>query len=130
MPYGEIGGIWSPLDSPNFYDVSSDLFTNSALSFGKGSVTILLSGLDDGHGGIPSTPGIPGNKSRDEDPWRSHFSIGLDNDPGIPDVGGWFDENRYPLTFRATANPVPEPGTFVLVFGGLLAMGLRSRRRG
>jgi hypothetical protein len=127
MPYGFIDDIWVALDSPTYYDVSSNLFTDSALSFGPNSLTIRLFGRDDGHNGIPFTPFTPGNKLESEDPWGSHFFISLDNYEH-PGIGGWLDENAAPLAFNATANAVPEPETIVLLLGGLLAMGFRSRR--
>ena len=127
MPYGFIDDVWVALDSPKYYDVSSDLFTGSALSFGSNSLTILFSGHDDGHPGIPSVVFIPQDKGGFESPKGSHFSINLDDD-GTPGAGGWLGEDGGPLVFNATANAVPEPGTIVLLLGGLLAMGLRSRR--
>lgn len=131
MPYGWVEGVWVALDSPAYYDVGSSLFTDSGLSFGTNSLTIRLFGLDDGHNGIPfiEDPPGPGSKAEldNEDPWGSHFFISLDN-AQTPGVGGWLGKNQNPLVFGATANPVPEPGTFALVLGGLLVLGLRSRR--
>jgi hypothetical protein len=127
MPYGFIDDVWVALDSPTYYDVSSDLFTGSSLSFGSNSLTILFSGHDGGHPGIPSVIFIPRDKGDYESPKGSHFSVNLDND-GTPGLGGWLGEDGGPLVFNATANAVPEPGTIVLLLGGLLAMGLRSRR--
>lgn len=132
MPYGIIGNVWVALNSPQYYNVASDLFTDSALSFGTSSLTIRLFGLDSQHPGIRFTGGNPGGnpggKADNEAPYGSHFFINLDN-TDTPDVGGWLGEGGEPLAFRATATPAPEPGTFVLVLGGLLALGLRFRRR-
>ena len=128
MPYGYVDDVWVALDSPTYYDVASDLFTSSALSFGDGGLTIRLWGLDDGHTGIPSTSFGPGDKSDREGGWGSHFTINLD-DGETPGTGGWLGESHGPLAFSATANPVPEPATFALVLGGLLVLGFRSRRQ-
>ena len=135
MPYGFIDDVWVALDSPTYYDVSSDLFVSSALSFGAGGLTIRFSGLDDGHNGIPSLDRSLKGEAEDDDPDEpegprgSHFSVNLDTDPGTPGEGGWLGLESSPLAFAASANPVPEPGTFVLVLGSLLAVGLGSRRR-
>lgn len=129
MPYGYTNDGWAALDSTSYYTISSELFTSSALSFGTNSLTIHLFGVDDGHGGIPFTGAVPMNKSEGEAPWGSHFSINLDNNPLDPGIGGWLGADHSPLGFDGTANPVPEPGTCALLLGGLLALGLRSRRK-
>jgi hypothetical protein len=133
MPYGLLDGTWSALDCPRFYDVTSDLFVDSALSFGPSSLTIRLFGLDDEHPGIPFTDevGEPG-KHVESGPRGSHFSINLDNS-GTPGAGGWFGSDHKPLVLSATAtpaiSPVPEPATIGLVLVGLLAIGLPCLRR-
>jgi hypothetical protein len=132
MPYGYVDGSWVPLDNPAYYEVASDLFASSALFFGANSLAIRLFGLDGEHHGIPYSPFFPPGKSEDgksdAPPFGSHFLINLDN-ADTPGVGGWFDANHGPLSFDGVATPVPEPGTFALVLGGLLAIGLGSRRR-
>lgn len=131
MPYGYVDDVWRALDSSLYYDIQSDLFASSALSFGTNGLAIRFYGLDESHPGIPSA-GMGKLHKSDNDPggppWGSHFSINLDN-PGTPGEGGWLGANRDPLSFDAAAAPVPEPATFALLFGGLLAIGLRYRRR-
>jgi hypothetical protein len=125
MPYGYLGESWVPLDNSEYYDVSSDLFTDSAIRFGASTLTIDLFGLDVEHNGIPTAILKQGGAGKDG--WGAHFLISLDN-IDTPEVGGWFGVDHAPLSFDASANPVPEPGTFALLLGGLVVGALCYRR--
>ena len=127
IPYGYVDDVWVALDSPQYYDVSSELFADSVLLFGDNSLTIHFFGVDVDHPGIPYAEFFSGNKDQIDPPFGSHFTIGLDND-NTPGVGGWLGPDHGPLTFGASANPAPEPATGALLLGGLVALGICLRR--
>jgi hypothetical protein len=133
MPYGLVGGSWTPLNSPEFYDIASDLFVSNSIDFGPNDLTLRFWGVDDSHPGIPTVFGghDPGFRDDEPEPPGSHFFVNLDDSPSNPDVGGWLGENHDPLTFQATGSvtPIPEPASGLLLLGGVLALGLGGRRR-
>ncbi len=133
LPYGWIDDAWVPLNSSGYYDLGSELFLSNSISFVDDGVTLHFWGVDESHPGIPGAPIIPGLDFRDQgsDSTASHFSIILDDSPGVPDVGGWLGEDHQPLTFSALGGsaPIPEPTSGILVLSGLLVVGLGVGRR-
>lgn len=107
------------------YIIQSNLFLHATISFSDNTLSILFwgTGFADGGDSFSSEFCAPGIKA------GAHFSIDL-NDLTGTDGGGWLSTTGSPLVFQAQAN-VPEPGSFVLLLGGLgvLAIGLARRKR-
>jgi hypothetical protein len=118
-----------PNAGPNgLYILQSTLFLNATISFSSNTLSILFSGTGFAGGNSDLRFIAPGIKAGD------HFLIDLNDVTGV-DGGGWLSGGS-PMIFQAQANPaqanlVPEPGSFVLLLGGLgmLAAGLARRKR-
>jgi hypothetical protein len=55
----------------------------------------------------------------------AHFSINLNDEGTNPDGSGGWKRGDQGLAFSATANAIPEPATFSLLLGGVIALGVR-----
>ncbi len=130
--YGETGGILAAgqgfeIDEPGF--VFGDIYTNAFAGMLDGTNAVPISDPDDVSLALSFVLGTlaPGQIARfemmiseDGDSLGSFFLQQRDIDPASTTV----------ITFSGTAAIVPEPGTVVLVAGGLAVLARRTRQRG
>ena len=89
-----------------------------------GSTLLLFSGISTDC--TPNSVGLPcGIRA------GTLFTINLNDDSTSPDgSGGWLDANSNPIGFAATANPVPEPASLLLLGTGMVGLfGSKFRKR-